>query len=66
MLFRSVVGTCAGKGHPVMAAFVQPVADIMAGEPAPPADHQMGLNNVFDNGYRDIDDGPEKKDRVKQ
>ena len=38
----------------------------MAREPTTPADHQMGLDNIFKNGNGDIDDGPEQEDRVQQ
>ena len=49
-----------------MTSLVQPVADVMAREPTTPADHQMGLDNIFKNGNGDIDDGPEQEDRVQQ
>ncbi len=53
-----VVGNPAEEGHAIMRVPAHPMRNVEFRQPAPPADDEIGGDDIFDHQRGDIDEGP--------
>src|SRR3954453_13217148 len=67
---RRPMRECVGGGAPRATGVVrppaEPLADVLPGQPAPPADQESRLDEILDDVAGDEDEGPEQEDGEEQ